>query len=213
MTADPTRDNEGSTKRTGPLPTDREKRTHDVALAARAAEIELFWKRSLFFWGFITTAFVGYVSTYKSQHLVAPIFACFGLVCSVAWSLANRGSKYWQENWETKVERAERAITGPLFSIQEPSQDKGYFSGTRFSVSGLAIAVSDYVSASWLLLALQHALSPLYAASTIGPMRPLLPALLLIATLLYCFAVQRSLRRPVTDTLDAQVQSGSSPQL
>lgn len=37
------------------------------------------------------------------------------MVCSAAWTLLNRGSKYWQENWETKVELNEKKVTGPLF--------------------------------------------------------------------------------------------------
>jgi len=67
---------------------------YDVALATRNFEIELFWKRSLFFWGFIASAFVGYATLVKEHLALAVLIACFGFVCSVAWSLVNRGSKY-----------------------------------------------------------------------------------------------------------------------
>ena len=44
-----------------------------VAIAARSQEIELFWKRSLFFWGFIASAFVGYASGLEyPAHPVPP---------------------------------------------------------------------------------------------------------------------------------------------
>ena len=70
---------------------------YDVALVTRNFEIELFWKRSLFFWGGIASAFVGYATLVKDKPSLAILIACFGFVCSVAWSLVNRGSKYWQE--------------------------------------------------------------------------------------------------------------------
>jgi hypothetical protein len=82
----------------------------DVAVQTRNLEIELFWKRSVFFWGFISAAFIGYAALRQSE--VRTLLACFGLVCSFAWTLVNRGSKYWQEAWETKVERFEFPVTG-----------------------------------------------------------------------------------------------------
>ena len=60
------------------------------------SEIDNFWKRSIFFWGFIGAAFVGYSTLYDKSNamFLQFIIACFGLVCSVAWTLMNRGSKY-----------------------------------------------------------------------------------------------------------------------
>ena len=77
------------------------------------------------------------------------------MVCSCAWTLLNRGSKYWQESWETKVgERFEPGVTGKLFSEEEPIQEqKGcWLRARKFSVSKLAIALSDYVFLLWLSL-------------------------------------------------------------
>jgi hypothetical protein len=69
-------------------------------------EIDLFWKRSLFFW-FIAAAFVAYATLIKSETNADKdlpfIIACFGLVYNFAWTLGNRGSKYWQEAWEQKL--------------------------------------------------------------------------------------------------------------
>src|SRR5439155_2216868 len=84
---------------------------------------------------------------------LAIVVACFGTVCSSAWTLLNRGSKYWQENWEAKVERYEVNVTGPLFAVQEPVQRKGrWLQARRYSVSKLLIALSDYVLTMWLAL-------------------------------------------------------------
>ena len=72
------------------------------------------------------------------------MLACFGMVCSCAWTLVNRGSKYWQEGW--KVERFEVLSTGTMFAVEEVQQPKGFWlSGQVLRVSKLAIALSDYV--------------------------------------------------------------------
>jgi hypothetical protein len=52
----------------------------------------------------------------------------FGLVCSVSWALVSRGSKYWQEQWESKIEQIEKVpevVNGPLFKTRELEQHKG----------------------------------------------------------------------------------------
>jgi len=129
------------------------KQRFQVSLETRKFEIELFWKRSLFFWGFIAAAFVGFATTYKEHIGLSIVIAGFGMVCSFAWTMANRGSKYWQENWETKVGEFENDITGPLFRKHEPIQEKGiWLQARRYSVSKLAIALSDYIFALWFLI-------------------------------------------------------------
>lgn len=95
----------------------RQEKRFEVVIEARKLEIELFGRRSLFFWGFMASAFVGYATLYKIGSGLSLIIACFGLVCSVAWTLVNRGSKYWQENWEAKVDKVEDNVTGPLFKV------------------------------------------------------------------------------------------------
>jgi len=125
----------------------------ETALATRNLEIGLFWQRSLFFWGFIGAAFVGHAALRKSESNLSLVLACFGLVCSVAWSLVNRGSKYWQESWEAKVDRLEDKVTGPLFKVEEARQKKGWWlSARRYSVSKLTIALADYTILVWTAL-------------------------------------------------------------
>jgi hypothetical protein len=135
----------------------------ETVTETRRFEIGLFWQRALFFWGFIASAFVGYatLSRYGSRRL-ALVVACFGFVCSVAWSLANRGSKYWQENWEEKAKRIElEVLNEPVFGHQEPASLSGgwWLRPRRFSVSRLATALADFTGAVWLVLMVGTALA------------------------------------------------------
>ncbi|WP_375457957.1 hypothetical protein [uncultured Enterovirga sp.] len=91
----------------------RQEKLLDIAGDVRKFEIELFWKRSTFFWTFIAASFVAY-ATLKDhdQRLLRFAVSCFGIVCSLAWTLGNRGNKYWQEAWEKKLRRHQEGFLG-----------------------------------------------------------------------------------------------------
>ncbi len=130
-----------------------EQARYDAAIRAREFEIDLFWKRALFFWGFLAAAFVALAATHQKSPRLAVVVASFGMVCSWTWSLANRGSKYWYESWEQKVQTAERSITGPLFAqIETPKDDAWPLSGRRYSVSRLAIGFSYFTWIVWTVI-------------------------------------------------------------
>jgi len=121
-------------------------RRYEVSLRTRDFEIELFWKRSYFFWLFVAACFAAYASLGDKQPVLAIVVANVGMVTSFGWSLANRGSKYWQENWETKVANTEDRITGPLFTRPGRPLPKGcWLSARMYSVSKIAIALSDFI--------------------------------------------------------------------
>jgi hypothetical protein len=137
-------------------PNQREQARYDFASKAREVELDMFWKRSLFFWGFIGAAFVAFAAIRTSLRL-SIVVSSFGLVCSVVWTLANRGSKFWYENWEQKVEESEMAVTGAWFGKSSPVKaDIAWLQGRRHSVSKLAIALSDYVAALWCVLVISR---------------------------------------------------------
>jgi hypothetical protein len=105
----------------------------------------------------------------NSDNFYPLLISCFGFICSVAWSLANRGSKYWQENWENiivHIENGNKEI-GFLFSRVQPEgikikQEKSYkylelwLKKRQFSVSKLSIAISDVLIIIWLLIIFKH---------------------------------------------------------
>lgn len=132
------------------------KKTFDVAHENRKLEIGLFWQRSLFFWGFVAMALVGYGATYEKSIPLSIMCALFGLVCSIVWASGNRGSKYWQEYWENKVSFYQHYTKGNIFydrTPKHPSLIENY-APRRISVSKLTMALSDYMAFMWFVLCL-----------------------------------------------------------
>lgn len=138
---------------------DKREKAFDEASDVRKFEIGLFWQRSLFFWGFIASAFLAYADVGKEKspdHDLLLAIAAFGLVCSVAWTLANRGSKYWQENWEAKLKSLEEDVLGQkLYSTNYGIHRQQWWGAARFSVSRLTIALSDFAVGLWIFMAVR----------------------------------------------------------
>ena len=90
-------------------------RAHEVALETRNFEIELYWKRATYFWAFVAASVTGYVAMRGSNSPevadLSIIIAALGCFLTFAWLLVNRGSKYWQENWEAHVSMREYYTT------------------------------------------------------------------------------------------------------
>lgn len=131
----------------------------------RKFEIGLYWTRATYFWTLIAVAFGGYFAIYSAdkfdnQYLLTMIVGSVGLVFTFAWYLANRGSKYWQENWENHLDLLEDHITGPLYKtlLERP----GFDSNSEKYVTGpLSVSVSKinqwagvYVIFIWIVLVL-----------------------------------------------------------
>lgn len=92
----------------------------EYALDIRKFEIELYWKKATYFWALIAVAFAGYFAVLGSNKIndkeyLSFIIGCVGFLFTWAWFTVNRGSKYWQENWESHVDMLEDCVTGPLF--------------------------------------------------------------------------------------------------
>ncbi len=129
----------------------------EISLENRKFEIELYWKRAKYFFdAFLAlggiSILISVLQTSKAINLPLPIFfailfavECIGLVCAVAWSLVNKGSKYWQENWEQYVDALGEDIVGPLFKYTiEPTGNL-----RRYSVSKINLCLSRYIIVVW----------------------------------------------------------------
>ncbi len=136
------------------------------ALEARKFEIELYWKRATYFWTFIGATFAAYALIYAEKghpenSFLLTLFACLGFVFSIAWHYVNKGSKFWQENWENHVELLEDEHHGPLYkTITERPDPKNcceklerfFVAPKPFSVSKINQLVSTFVVWIWVLL-------------------------------------------------------------
>lgn len=139
---------------------EKQKRRFDVVLACRNAEVELFWKRSSYYWVFVAAALVAYGTLGKDNRAVGLLVSCFGLMSSLAWLLGNIGSKWWQENWEQKLKDVSPDVIGAdVFTpLSKKSMPKGSWSSPiiRYSVTRLATLLSAFVVIIWLAVFLKE---------------------------------------------------------
>lgn len=132
-----------------------------LALDIRKFEIELYWKRATYFWTFIGASFAGYALTYRTgstqEAWLSLLFSALGLVFSFTWYLVNRGSKFWQNNWERHVDLLEEETLGPLYkviAVDQGSRNPLTAPG-EFSVSKLNQILSVFITLIWLTLFLR----------------------------------------------------------
>lgn len=146
----------------------------EFAMDIRKFEIDLYWKRATYFWTFIAAAFAGYALVYTKagdanfdKSWVLLVFSCLGLLFSVAWYLVNRGSKFWQNNWERHVDLLEDEVIGPLYKTIAYSTDEcnPLTASKQYSVSKINQILSFFVSCFWVIL----------VAKSILPMSSCLP--------------------------------------
>lgn len=90
---------------------------YKVALDTRKFEIDLYWKRATYFWAFIAASFAGYFVVFGKSKLLCIVIAVIGFFFSIGWYFVNRGSKYWQENWEKHLNVLTMFKAGPIFKI------------------------------------------------------------------------------------------------
>ena len=141
------------------FPEDKRGEAIKHALDIRKFEIDLYWKRATYFWTFIAAAFAGYgLSSSKEVAEQNPslilVFACLGFLFSLAWYLVNRGSKFWQNNWERHVDLLEDETIGSLYKTIIQSEKSGNFltSERQYSVSKINQILSFFITIFWLLL-------------------------------------------------------------
>jgi hypothetical protein len=137
-----------------------------TAMDIRKFEIELYWKRATYFWTFIglTLAAYGGVLTARDDSALKVAsrsdilfgISCVGLVFAVAWYFVNRGSKFWQRNWEYQVDLLEDQAVGPLYKTVFTNKKDKLWSPTGaypFSVSNINHVLSLFIVVMFLLLA------------------------------------------------------------
>ncbi|MCH1627773.1 hypothetical protein [Fredinandcohnia quinoae] len=138
----------------------------DYALDIRKFEIELYWKRATYFWAFIAVAFAGYFAILSAEgekfegitkdHALL-IVSCLGFVFTFGWYVVNRGSKFWQNNWERHVDMLEDDVIGPLYKTSinmKHAKMRHIYSEYPFSVSRVNQILSLFLCLIWIIFLL-----------------------------------------------------------
>lgn len=124
-----------------------------IALDCRKFEIEMYWKRANYFAIIIGAIFIAYYSI-KEIYMVKWLLSYLGYSLSYAWICLNRGSKFWQENWEKNIEYLSSASGVPVFNIIRYGERNQLrlLCSYPYSVSRLNLLVSIFAFIAWLLV-------------------------------------------------------------
>lgn len=140
----------------GDDPSSRLKRKKALAraYALRTFEIEHYWKRATYFWGFQIAIFVAFGLLWKdpSQNqwgLITVALSVLGIMTAVANCLSAKGSSFWQQNWEHHIDMLEDEIEGRLYKTVWLQKGKA-----GFSVSKINQMLSYFLIFFWVIVAL-----------------------------------------------------------
>lgn len=171
----------------------------DIAHKRWGDEINLIWTRNAAFWLITALAFTAYYSLITSPdqnscRYFTLIIASFGFISSFFWTLINRGGKFWQDFWGSRVKTLEPRILGYTLShIREDDKWNPDLEETwirkRFSPSRLVIAISDYITALWFFLLMFDLIK--YLGCLQVNLHLLFPILLALFTVNYAVIVYR----------------------
>lgn len=93
---------------------------HDI----RKFEIELYWRRATYFWGFhaafLAAAGIVLSGTKELAWFHAAYISAISAVAvsfSCLWVVMTNGAKFWQNNWERHVDLLEDDFSGGLYKV------------------------------------------------------------------------------------------------
>jgi hypothetical protein len=131
----------------------KRRRALNRAYALRTFEIEHYWKRATYFWGFQIAIFAAF--GLLSKRDTAPIewgiipvaLSGLGVLTAFANSLSASGSKFWQQNWERHIDMLEDEIEGRLHKTIWLPEGKA-----SYSVSGINSILSSFIILFWIVV-------------------------------------------------------------
>jgi hypothetical protein len=139
------------------------------AYQLRNFEIEHYWKRATYFWGFQFAVFASFGLLWKVDshdgewRPIAVALAGLGILTGVANALSARGSRFWQENWEHHIDLLEDEIEGRLYKTVWLKDSK-----LGYSVSRINQCLSWYIVVFWAIIAFYDHGDMLVGRHTVG---------------------------------------------
>ncbi len=121
-------------------------------------EMELYWKRATYFWGFLAVSFTAYFiladAKYAKRYDLIMIVNSLGLIFSFGWYLVNRGSKYWQNNWFFVISSLEEMLNTPIHGLKRKHKHRSWhwIGAYPFSVTKIHQIISFFITLVWLTL-------------------------------------------------------------
>ena len=128
-----------------------EEKAFETANDCRKFETEHFWQRGTYYWAFILASFTAHFTCLgnftKEQAidfneiksfpwlslLILAVTAFFCFFFSWSWVIVNKGSRFWQKNWERHIDNLEGKNVGHLFNVIMNENNKSYCSPNIFS--------------------------------------------------------------------------------
>jgi hypothetical protein len=156
---------------------EKEKLEFEKSLEIRQFEIDLFWKRAWFFGALLVALVTGFITLKNTNHPLLSISLVFIIfLVTLAQTLMNRGSKYWQERWEFKTKNRESRYGVDITKTQKYPHERYYIDATirakgenfltrghRFSVSKLTFLIWDIITIFFFSLWLNEIASTYFA--------------------------------------------------
>lgn len=127
----------------------------EIALDTRKFEIEMYWKRATYFWAFIAALFVAWYNVQDDRdHFVTFLIIWLGFSVSLCWFYVNKGSKFWQKNWEDNIDYLSQKLGVPVFAMISFCQESPYSIQKEYpySVSKVNQIVSFITVLLWIFL-------------------------------------------------------------
>ena len=120
--------------------TEKLKAALDRAYDLRSFEIEHYWKRATYFWGFQIAIFAAFGLIWRNGaetgwELITVALSALGLITAFANRLTAKGSKFWQSNWESHIDMLEDELEGRLHKIAWLDKGRVDHSVSRVNVS------------------------------------------------------------------------------
>lgn len=118
----------------------------------RSFEIEHYWKRAGYFWGYQASIFIAFAAfmnndKYKNYNIIIFALAVLGVLIAFVNLLSAKGSRFWQKNWEHHIDVLENQIEGKIHKIIWLTD--GHRS---YSVSRLNESLSYFLIIFWIIL-------------------------------------------------------------